>query len=137
MFIILNKITKIYYAHHLWKYNTPIEEYELSVIKRYFPYHIIINPNGYIEQGREESKIMENCLTCIESCDMLIFSSVNGVVGRGIYEEFKKASELELPIYYIMDDILYDARHYKFKLTNSGNNRLYAIVSTYTKGEIK
>ena len=137
MYIILNKITKIYYAHHLWKYNTPIEEYELSVIKRYFPYHIIVNPNGCIEQNREEGVIMKDCLDCIEKCDILIFSSVNGVIGRGVYDEFNKALELGFPIYYIMDDILYDARGYKFKFTNSGNNRLYAIVSTDTKGEIK
>ena len=52
-------MNKIYYAHHLWKYNTPIEEYELNVINRYFPYHTIINPNGHIEQGIEESKIMK------------------------------------------------------------------------------
>ena len=130
-------MNKIYYAHHLWKYNTPIEEYELSVINRYFPYHTIINPNGHIEQNKEGSVIMEDCLDCIEKCDILIFSSVNGVIGRGVYDEFNKASELESPIYYIMDDILYDAREYKFKFTNSGNNRLYAIVSTDTKGEIK
>lgn len=123
-------MSKIYYAHHLWKYNTPIEEYELSVIKRYFPYHEIINPNGHIEQNREEPEIMKDCLTCIEDCSILIFSSVNGVVGRGVYDEFKKASKLGLPIYYIMDDILYDAREYRFKFTNSGNNRLYAIIST-------
>lgn len=121
---------KIYYAHHLWKYNTKIEEYELDVIKRYFPNAEIINPNGYIEQGREESVIMKDCLEVIENCNILIFSSVNGVVGRGVVDEFNKASKLRLPIYYIMDDILYDARPYSFKFTNSGNNRLYAIVST-------
>ena len=123
-------MNKIYYAHHLWKYNTPIESYELDLIKRYFPYHEIINPNGYIEQNREESIIMKDCLTCIEDCSILIFSSVNGVVGRGVVDEFKKASKLGLPIYYIMDDILYDARGYDFKLMNSENNRLYAIVLT-------
>lgn len=121
---------KIYYAHHLWKYNTKIEEYELEVIKRYFPNAEIINPNGYIKQGREESIIMKDCLEIIENCNILIFSSVNGVVGRGVVDEFNKASKLGLPIYYIMDNILYDARPYSFKLTNSGNNRLYAIVST-------
>ena len=121
---------KIYYAHHLWKYNTDIEKYELDIIKRYFPYDEIINPNGYIEQGREESEIMIDCLSTIEDCNILIFSSVNGVVGRGVVDEFNKASKLGLPIYYIIDNILYDARPYSFKLTNSGNNRLYAIVST-------
>ena len=123
-------MNKIYYAHHLWKYNTSIEEYELNVINRYFPYHTIINPNGEIEQNRDESVIMQDCLTCIEDCSILIFSSVNGVVGRGVLDEFKKASKLGLPIYYIMDDILYDARGYDFKLMNSENNRLYAIVLT-------
>ena len=121
-------MNKIYYAHHLWKYNTPIEEYELNLIKRYFPYHEIINPNGHIEQNREELEIMKDCLTCIEDCGILIFSSINGVVGRGVLDEFKKASKLGLQIYYIMDDILYDARGYDFKLMKSENNRLYAII---------
>lgn len=121
---------KIYYAHHLWKYNTKIEEYELEVIKRYFPNAEIINPNSYVEQDREESIIMKDCLEVIENCNILIFSSVNGVIGRGVVDEFNKASKLGLPIYYIMDNILYDARPYSFKFTNSGNNRLYAIVST-------
>jgi hypothetical protein len=122
------KANKIYYAHHLWKYNTPIEEYELEVIKRYFSNVEIINPNGYIEQCREEAVIMKDCLKVIENCNILIFSSVNGVVGRGVVDEYNKASKLGLPIYYIMNDILYDARGYGFELTNSGNNRLYAIV---------
>ena len=121
-------MNKIYYAHHLWKYNTSIEEYELNLIKRYFPYHEIINPNGHIEQNREELEIMKDCLTCIEDCGILIFSSINGVVGRGVLDEFKKASKLGLQIYYIMDDILYDARGYDFKLMKSENNRLYAII---------
>jgi len=123
-------MNKIYYAHHLWKYNTPIEEYELMLIERYFPYHSIVNPNGRIEQNRDEEIIMKDCLNIIEECDIMIFSSINGVIGRGVYDEFKKASKLGLPIYYIMDDILYDARSYDFKLMNSENNRLYAIVLT-------
>lgn len=123
-------MNKIYYAHHLWKYNTKIEEYELEVIKRYFPNAKIINPNGYIEQGREESIIMKDCLEVIENCNILIFSSVNGVIGRGVFNEFNKASKLGLPIYYIMDNILYDTKEYSFKLINSGSNGLYATVST-------
>lgn len=123
-------MNKIYYAHHLWKYDTEIEKYELDLIKRYFPYDEIINPNGYIEQGREEPKIMIDCLSTIEDCNILIFSSVNGVVGKGVVDEFNKALELGLSIHYIMNDILYNAENYGFKLTNSGNNRLYATVST-------
>ena len=123
-------MNKIYYAHHLWKYDTEIEKYELEIIRRYFPYDNIINPNGHIKQNREESIIMKDCLIVIENCNILIFSSVNGVIGRGVFNEFNKASKLGLPIYYIMDNILYDAKGYNFKLINSGSNRLYAIVST-------
>ena len=46
------------------------------------------------------------------------------------FNEFNKASKLGLPIYYIMDNILYDGKGYSFKLINSGSNGLYAIVST-------
>ena len=34
----------IYYAHHQWKYGTQIEQYELDLIKRYFPGDTIFNP---------------------------------------------------------------------------------------------
>ena len=29
---------KIYYAHHIWKYGTPIETFEMSVIKNGFDF---------------------------------------------------------------------------------------------------
>ena len=66
---------KIYYAHHLWKYNTIIEEYELSIIRRYYPQEEvkIINPNGYINQNNTEAQIMEDCFKTIEECDTIIF----------------------------------------------------------------
>ena len=33
-----------YYAHHQWKYGTQIEQYEIDLIKRYFPGDAIFNP---------------------------------------------------------------------------------------------
>ena len=38
---------KIYYAHHLWKYGTEIEQYEIYLIKNKFPASTIINPNKF------------------------------------------------------------------------------------------
>ena len=64
-------MNKIYYAHHLWKYTTKIEEYELEVIRRYFPNAEIINPNGCIEQNRDEEIIMKDCLNIIKECDIM------------------------------------------------------------------
>lgn len=56
-----------------------IEEYELMLIERYFPYHSIVNPNGCIEQNKDEEIIMKDCLNIIEECDIMIFSSINGL----------------------------------------------------------
>ena len=46
---------KIYYAHHVWKYGTPIEDYELECIKKKFDSAEIINPRTSLPQDRPES----------------------------------------------------------------------------------
>lgn len=126
----LNTNYKIYYAHHLWKYGTEIEKYEIDIIKTMFPASIVINPNGAIEQNKEQSEIMNDCLLTVEDCDIIVFSSVNGMVGKGVVDEINKAKELNKRIYLIQDNTLKDAECCKFKvIENSNSNRIYAIVS--------
>lgn len=121
---------KIYYAHHMWKYNTEIEKYEIDLIKTAFPSSTIINPNGSIEQDREESVIMKDCLLTIEDCDIIAFSSVSGVVGKGVTDEVNRAKELKKRVYFIHSNTLKEAEYCKFNvIENSNNNRLYATVS--------
>lgn len=121
---------KIYYAHHLWKYNTEIEKYEIELIKNMFPVSTIINPNGSIEQNREESIIMKDCLLNVEDCDIIVFSSINGVVGKGVVDEVNKAKETGKRIYFIHSNHLSEAKYCKFKvIESSDSNRIYAIVS--------
>ena len=121
---------KIYYAHHLWKYNTEIEKYEVDLIQTTFPASTIINPNGVIKQEREESDIMKDCLLSVEDCDILVFSSVNGVVGKGVVDEVNKAKELKKRIYFIHANQLNESEYCKFKvIEDSKSNRVYAIVS--------
>lgn len=121
---------KIYYAHHLWKYDTEIEKYEIDIIKTTFPASTIINPNGVIEQQREETEIMKDCLLTVEDCDILVFSGVNGMVGKGVADEVNKAKELNKRIYLIQANTLKDAEYCKFKvIENSNSNRIYATVS--------
>ena len=85
-----DKKVKIYYAHHIWKYNTKIEEYELDLIKNTFKNAEIINPNGglgYTEySGLTEPEIMDICYKAVLSCDIIVFSSINGVIGAGVSE---------------------------------------------------
>ena len=51
---------KVYYAHHIWKYGTPIEDYELDCIKKRFEDAEIINPRTNLPQELSESAILEN-----------------------------------------------------------------------------
>ena len=101
---------KIYYAHHQWKYGTKIEEYELDLIKEYFPNATIFNPSVSLNiNGETEDEIMEFCLHQVGISDMVIFSSVDGLVGIGVFKEITHAKELNIPVYYIdRDELRYD-----------------------------
>jgi len=94
---------KIYYAHHLYKYNTKVEKYELDLIKREFDEYEIINPNGDIihEDMTNETKIMEECLNKVTDCYSLVFSSMNNVVGKGVFDEVDHALKIGKAVYYI------------------------------------
>lgn len=125
-------MNKIYYAHHLYKYNTKIEEYELDLIKNLLAKYEILNPNGDIEHDdlKNEAKIMEKCLSCISDDNIMgtVFSSVDGVVGKGVYDEVNHTKELNKEIYYIFNNTIIKLKDVKFTLTNKNNNRFYAIV---------
>lgn len=126
----------IYYAHHQWKYHTPIETYELELIKRYFPDSKIFNPSLdltstnliYSSVESMEEAIMAECLAAVENSDILIFSSLDGCVGTGVYHEVARAKELEKLVFYIYHDQIYT----NFSLVKRGDqvrtDRLYAIV---------
>lgn len=98
----------IYYAHHQWKYGTKTEDYELKLIRRYFPNADIFNPATDLVSTKEDGEaiVMDECLKIIEDCDILVFSSLNGTVGSGVYQEVEKAKDLGKTIFYIYHDSL-------------------------------
>lgn len=119
----------IYYAHHQWKYGTKIEEYELDLIKAYFPNATIFNPSVSLNiNGETEDEIMEFCLHQVGISDMVIFSSVDGLVGIGVFKEVTHAKDLGMPVYYIDKDEL----RYDFDVTanwkSNGNDRTFGRV---------
>lgn len=131
---------KIYYAHHRWKYGTEIETYEQNLIKATFPEATVINPSKDItaisywldkdpKYQPSEEFIMDQCLTEVASSDILVFSSVDGVIGRGVYEEVCKAEVLGKPVYYIYQDKISQG----FSIVRKENpvtDRLYAVVTS-------
>lgn len=117
---------KIYYAHHLWKYNTNIEKNEIDLIKECFPSAKLINPNTDIKQDRESESIMLDCFKLISDCNVLIFSAVNGIIGKGIYREINNAKQLGVKTYYIFYKKLFC--NYKITIRENKNNKEYANV---------
>lgn len=98
---------KIYYAHHQWKYGTKIEEYELDLIKTYFCNADIFNPSTDMNvTGKTEEEIMGICLEQVNKSDIVVFSSVDGVIGKGVYTELEQAEFIGTPILYISNGYL-------------------------------
>jgi hypothetical protein len=118
---------KVYYAHHMWKYYTKIEDYKVSLIKKCLGIKTnVFNPSVDLPQNRPYSEIMPMCFDVIKQCDGLVFSSVNGVVGKGVVSEVELAKSLKLPIYYIFNNEVTECNPI-FELTNDCNF-LYATV---------
>ena len=118
---------KIYYAHHLWKYGTAIEVYELDLINRTFPNAEVFNPSVSIPQGLSEKDAMELCIAALSNCDAVAFSDLSGVVGRGVAEEVETAFLSGKPTYRIRGNGLFRVE-VEFEPINNGSNRAFAIV---------
>lgn len=126
----VDKCTTIYYAHSIFKYNTPIEEYEMSLI----PGHIV-NPNGAVDQTKNEKEIMQHCFRLIEKCDSLAFSSLEGVIGKGVADEVLYAFANNKAVYYIHNNKLNRIKEITIKpIVGSKTRRIYATFD-YTEVE--
>lgn len=122
---------KIYYAHHRWKYETQIEAYELDLIKKYYPTATIFNPSEHLDvEGRSEEDIMRDCLAAVKDADVVIFSSMDGVIGKGVHDELMYAVDNDKPILYIFYDHLIglDVINVCVHDDPSNGERTYALV---------
>ena len=92
---------KVYYSHHIFKYNTPIEEFELKIIGEKLSVYEVFNPNTQFifSPYMTEDEIMLECLEKVKECDALVFSSLSGVVGRGVYLEVLQALNTGKEVY--------------------------------------
>jgi len=124
--------TTVYYAHHQWKYGTKVEAYELDFIKRYFPHANIFNPSVDLKtKTTNEVEIMEECLEKVRESDILIFSSMDGCIGTGVYHEIKEARKRGKLILYIFHDTLLTNFDIVEKSKFNRTDRLYAMVVTH------
>lgn len=99
----MEKVDIVYYAHSKMKYDTECEQKEIDIIKEVFHNSVIINPNGWIYNHKREDIIMEQCFRFILNSDIVVFSSIDSVVGRGVYEEVEYALRHNKEVYYLND----------------------------------
>lgn len=120
---------KIYYAHHIWKYGTQIEDYELSLVKQIFPNATIFNPSTDIDQSESEENIMKRCLVEVRKSDIVVFSSMNGCIGYGVSQEVNCAYSNNIRVSYLFGNQIQEYDENKFKqaiiLNNGINHRVY------------
>ena len=120
----------IYYAHHQWKYNTPEENYELCLIQRYFPNANIFNPAVDLKHTAAdgEEAVMAECLEAVRNSDILVFSSLDGCVGTGVYHEVKEAQKADKLVFYIWQDKLRPDFTLTMREYDKRTDRLYGYV---------
>lgn len=74
---------------------------------------------------------MNICLNQIKISDMVVFSSMDGLVGIGVFKEVTHAKDLGMPVYYIDKDEL----RYDFDITanwkSNGNDRTFGRVDLW------
>ena len=120
-------IHKIYYAHHRWKYGTQIEDYELNFLKKRFPGSSIFNPSIDIDDcNRSEKDIMSDCIDEVLKSDVIVFSSMDGMIGKGVYQEVKAAKNAGKVVLYLSQNHLTTDFH--ICRTYNFSDRLYAYV---------
>lgn len=127
---------KLYYAHHVWKYGLPIEEFEIQCINRQFKDAEIVNPRTTIPQDQPESVIFDYAYKALDDCDAIVFSTFSGMIGHGVFNEIiyafnsgKKVYQLDgtdcIEILDSLDFIEQGIRDFIFR----GDNRMYAVIN--------
>lgn len=125
---------RIYYAHHRYKYGTKVEEYELNLIKKCYPDADIFNPATDLDiyDGITEEEAMEQCIKQVKVSDIVVFSSMDGMIGKGVYEELEAAKEASIFTFYLHHDALINQEYFNYrKYALSTDDRVYGVVYSF------
>lgn len=125
---------RIYYAHHRYKYGTKVEEYELNLIKKYHPDADIFNPATDLDiyDGITEEEAMKQCIKQVKASDIVVFSSMDGMIGKGVFEELEAAKEAGIFTFYLHHDALINQEYFDYrKYALSTDDRVYGVVYSF------
>ncbi len=82
----------------------------MSVIKNGFDFEDgfeIVNPKDALPQSIPESEIMKQAFAMIDQCDVVVFSTVSGVIGHGVFDEVMYALNKGIQVFCLMGDDCY------------------------------
>lgn len=86
---------QIYFAHPIPTYDSKQESEVLKVIRQKFPDAIIYNPADFPSQR------MSFYFRRVCEADLVVFmAKVEGIIGRGVFDEVRLAKMLETPVLY-------------------------------------
>lgn len=120
----------IYYAHHRWKFYTRVEEYEIDLIRKYFPNGIIFDPSMDLDMKIViyRDLAMRERLKAVESSDIVVFSSLDGIIDSDVYQEIMYAREKGKPCFYIYYGKLQPFFKVAKLVDEERNEQQYALV---------
>lgn len=120
---------RIYFAHHRWKYGTPIEDYEIGLIKARFGEDTeIVNPRTDLPLGSPEPKLMAAAYNAIANCDAFVFSTFSGMVGYEVFNEIAFAVNTGAEVYQLEGDGCYPVgRPAPKRIVFKGDEEIYAV----------
>jgi hypothetical protein len=80
-----------------------------------------------VDQTKTEEEIMQDCYKLIDKCNALVFSSVDGVIGRGVAGEITHAFIRNKTVYYLHGNKLNKVKCIVIKpIWNRTTDRIYA-----------
>lgn len=87
-----NIVSRVYYAHHQWKYRTKVEEFEIEMIRTSFPKMSIFNPATDLKtDGLSKDEISRQHLKEIDDSDLVVFTTLDGYIGKDMLSEIRHA----------------------------------------------
>jgi hypothetical protein len=96
---------KVYYAHSKRIYDTRVEVRDMLAIVHRYPQYTIVNPSrlftGRTAQDQWNVWMEEHGL---DEYGLVVFTTYDGYVGRGVFEEITYALQHDIPVVYLTPD---------------------------------
>jgi len=98
---VIDKNTKVYYSHPMLLYNTQREKEELEFLRSLSDKVICPNNDiGYCQRG------IKGYLNIVRWADLVVVSTINGILTSGIFAEVKYALKLNIPVKKLVEKTL-------------------------------